>query len=68
MKRIYRNYIKRKVFAATFYFGEDTMRQCMDFVLDAPVRQWRLRLFVVRQSIGMTPVEKMESLFAFLNE
>lgn len=68
MKRIYRKYIKRKVFAATYRFGLDTTKQCIDFVLDAPMKEWRLRLFVVRQSVGSIPVEKMESLFLFLNE
>lgn len=68
MKQVYRKYIKRKVFAATYLHGMDTTKQCMDFVLNAPMKEWRLRLFVVRQSVGSIPVDEMESLFAFLNE
>lgn len=68
MRKLYRKYIKRKVFAATRFYGWDTTKQCMDFVLNAPMKEWRSRLSVVRRSVGYIPVKKMKSLFLFLNE
>ena len=52
MKKILRRYIKRKVFKFMLSFGLPKVTQCVDYITDAPVWQWRKRLWLVRTTIG----------------
>lgn len=72
MVNIYKRYIKREITKAVLPLGMDMVIQCTNFVINAPMRQWKKRLWVVTHSINYFPCKRievgMENLILFLDE
>lgn len=68
MVNIYKRHIKREIAKATLPLGMDTMRLCTDFVINAPIWQWKKRLWVVTHASCILPLSEMENLVLFLDE
>lgn len=68
MKKILKKIIKRKVFALAFIYGKDHVERCIEFITDAPVWQWRKRLWLVKTAIGSCDVAGMKEWLDFLDE
>lgn len=69
MKKILRKYIKRKMFEFAVCAGLPSVSQYVDYITDAPVWQWRKRLWLVKTAINYccTPSDFDEWL-RFLDE
>lgn len=68
MKKILKRYIKRKVFAFAFPFGKTAVEQCVIFITDAPVWQWKKRLWLVKTAIGYGDPSVFNDWLRFLDE
>lgn len=68
MKKILKKYIKRKVFAIAFPCGKQIMEQCTEFVTNAPVWQWKKRLWLVKTVIGSCKPSEFNDWLRFLDE
>ena len=60
--------VKRKVFTIAFPYGKDYVSECVEFVTDAPVWQWRKRLWLVKRVIGAGDISVFKDWLLFLNE
>ena len=68
MKRMFRRYIKCKLLPFAAHIGLNDLNQYVEFITNAPVWQWRTRLWLVRKTIGAYRVDQLEDLLIFLNE
>lgn len=72
MVNIYKRHIKREIAKAVLPLGMDTVIRCTDFVINAPIWQWKKRLWVVTHAVGFLPKERLEvgieNLVLFLDE
>lgn len=68
MKKLLKRFVKRKVFAIAFLYGEREVTQYVNFITDAPVWQWRKRLWLVRTVIGSCRTEMLYEWLRFLDE
>ncbi len=63
-----KRYIKQQVVKAALPLGIDITKQYTDFILNAPVRQWKSRLWVVTHTAGLLSSAEMEDLVLFLDK
>ncbi len=68
MKKLLKRYIKRKVFAIAFIDGKDVMNQYVRFITDAPIWQWRKRLWLAKKVIGLCKPSELDEWLRFLDE
>ena len=64
----YKRYIRREIAKTVLPLGMDMIKQYTDFVINAPIRQWKKRLWVVTHAIGFISLEEMKKLILFLDE
>lgn len=68
MKNFLRKYIRRKVLTFAFRFGKSEAEQCVYFITDAPVWQWKKRLWLVKTIIGSCKPSEFYDWLRFLDE
>lgn len=68
MKKILKRIIKRKVFAFAFLYGKAGVEQYVEFITDAPIWQWKKRLWLVKTAIGSCDVAGLKEWLNFLDE
>lgn len=68
MVNIYKRHIKREIAKATLPLGMDTLKLYTDFVINAPIWQWKKRLWVITHASCILPLSEMEKLVLFLDE
>ena len=59
-----KRYIKKRIALHYIYESVDTAERYADFVLNAPIYEWRFRLKLVLSQSGI-PIECLERLFRF---
>lgn len=69
MKKVLRRIVRRKVFALAYRFGTQAVEEYVRFITEAPIRQWRKRLWLVRTTIGSCETtDDLRKWLLFLDE
>lgn len=68
MVNIYKRHIKREITKVVLPLGIDTLKLYTDFVINAPIWQWKKRLWVVTHASHILQLSEMEKLVLFLDE
>lgn len=66
MKRLIKRYVRQRIALSLFHYGEGTMKRCADFVFNAPIWQWRLRLKIALNFLHYFPEQDLEKLLCFI--